>query len=72
MKVTSCCVVNCTNKHTRDKINSFYRIPSNKTPILARRKRKWLKVIKRSDWNTWTPERISKERACGSQFFPGG
>ena len=51
---------------------SFYWIPSNKTPILARRRREWLKVIKRSNWNTWTPERISKERVCGNHFRPGG
>ena len=39
--VTSCCVVNCTNKHTKNSKLQFYRIPSNKTPIGARRRREW-------------------------------
>ena len=70
--VTSCCVVNCTNKHTKDSKLPFYRIPSNKTPIGARRRREWLKAINKSDWDTWTPERISKECVCGSHFISGG
>ena len=48
--VTSCCVINCNNEHTKDSKLPFYRILSNKTPIGARRRREWLKVISRSDW----------------------
>ena len=52
--VTSCCVVNCINKHTKDSKLPFYKIPSNKAPIGARSRREWLKAISRSDWDTWT------------------
>ena len=68
----SYCVVNCTNKHTKNSKLPFQRIPSNKTPTGARRRREWLKAINRRDWDTWTPERISKERVCGSHFLLGG
>ena len=70
--VTSCCVINCTNKHTKDSKLPFYRIPLNKPFIGARRRREWLKAINRSDWDALTPGRISKERLCGSHFLSGG
>ena len=69
---TSCCVVNCRIGILKDSKLPFYRIPSNKTAIGARRRREWLKAINRSDWDTWTPERISKERVYGSHFLSGG
>ena len=42
--VTSSCVVNCTNRHTKDSKLPFYRIPSNKTPIGARQRREGWKL----------------------------
>ena len=70
--VTSCCVVNCTNEHTKGSKLLFYRIPANKKPIGARRRREWLEAVDRSDWDLWTPERISNEQVCGSHFLSDG
>ena len=56
---TSCRIVNCTNKHTKDIKLPFDTIPSCKTPIWARHRKEWSKAINRSDWDTWSTETIS-------------
>ena len=71
-KMVTSCVINCTNKQTKDSKLPFYRIPSNKTFVGARHRRQWLKAINRSDWDALTPGRISKERLCRSDLLSGG
>ena len=44
---------------------------SNKTTVGARRRREWLKGINGSHFDIWTPEKLSKECVCGSQFHSG-
>lgn len=68
---TSCCAVGCTKKHSKEVDLSFYKIPARKTPFEARRRRDWIRAINRKDWDSWTPEMISKERICGAHFVSG-
>ena len=68
---TSCCVVDCSNKHTGRSSLKFYRIPRGKTPFERKRRQAWIRAINRKDWDTWSEERISKQRVCGAHFLSG-
>ncbi|XP_074541672.1 transcription factor E2F6-like isoform X3 [Halichoeres trimaculatus] len=65
----SCCAVGCTNRFDKNnKTRKFYRIPSNRTPFKANRRRLWLQAIRRSDWD----ERIIKNaKICSDHFISG-
>ena len=70
--VRSCCAVGCTNRQEGEKKNlTFYRIPKGRTPIERRRRKDWVRAIRRADRKTWTQEQISKAYICAEHFISG-
>lgn len=55
----SCCAVNCQNRREGKTRNiPFYKIPSKPTPIKQRRRREWIRALRREDWKSWSYEQI--------------
>ena len=68
----SCCAVSCQNRREgKNRSLSFYNIPSRKTPIEQRRRKEWIRALRRDDWKSWTEEQISKQKVCSEHFISG-
>ena len=55
--VNTCCVVGCANRHGRDEVCSFFKLPKVIThqgkkarELSERRRTEWLAKINRKDW----------------------
>lgn len=64
-----CCTVGCTKRFDKDnKKHKFYRIPSNHICFKANKRRHWLQIIRRSDWN----KQIIKDATNHRDYFKSG
>ena len=55
---SSCCAINCTNRHSKKKGPKFYRFPKD-----PERRRRWVAAIRREGWQPNDGSRI-----CGAHF----
>ena len=68
----TCCAVGCTNRKTGEKKEvPFYKMPKGSTPIEKRRRKDWIRALRREDWKTWSEEQISNAFVCGEHFILG-
>ena len=63
---TTCCVVNCHNRHTKESTRSFYRFPKD-----PNRRRQWLAFVyrKNTDGPSWQPG--DGDCICSDHFLSG-
>ena len=65
--VVSCCVIDCSNRYSKDTPQSFYRIPKSHD-----RRSQWVAAIRRkqlSDGTPWVP--TDHDRVCALHFVSG-
>ena len=68
----TCCAVGCTNRKTGEKKEvPFHKMPKGSTPIEKRRRKDWIRALRREDWKTWSEEQISNAFVCGEHFILG-
>ena len=63
---TSCCVVGCTNRHSKDAPYQFYRFPKD-----SGRRQRWIAAVRRVniDGSAWQP--ADGDRICSLHFVSG-
>ena len=63
---TSCCVVGCTNRHSKDAPYRFYRFPKD-----SGRRQRWIAAVRwvNIDGSAWQPS--DGDRICSLHFVSG-
>ena len=63
---SSCCAIDCVSRYSKKKGVKLFRIPSGKSVARKKKRRAWIRAIRRENW---VPNKHS--RICGLHFISG-